>query len=359
MTQAALNVHLAGPTVRTGSTRAHPFAALFPLMNPSALAELTESISTHGLREPIVLDRDGAVIDGRNRLLACEAAGVEPRFVELDESDADLLAWVVDTNLHRRHLTDSQRAVVAARLASYGHGGSRPTQAAHVPLDLVTQRQAAQRLGVSERSVRDGRVVIDHGPADVVEDVEAGLLAVRAAAELIRASGKDRALAAEYYRMRRSSRSQEWYTPRDLLTSIVGFLGHIDLDPASNSHLTPWVPARTHFTADDDGLAHPWHGRVYLNPPFDRSPGRWVKKLHDHHVAGDVPEAISLLPARTNTQWMRTLAPYPRCFLWGRLRFSDAAGEAQFPSVLIYLGERRDEFAKHFQTVGDTYVRAS
>ncbi len=328
------------------------------MMSPEALTELAASIKARGLREPIVVDAAGMILDGRNRLLACKLAEVTPTFVEIDTPDQDLLAWVVDTNLHRRHLTESQRAVVAARLATYGHGGSRRTQAAHAPLDLVTQRQAAEKLGVSERSVRDGRVVLDHGPAELVDDVEAGVLAVRTAAELIRAAGRDRALAAEYYRMRRSSRSQEWYTPTELLARIESFLGGIDLDPASNSHDEPWVPAGRHFTAADDGLAHPWAGTVYLNPPFDRSPAAWVTKLRDHHAAGDVSEALTLLPARTNTLWMRTLAPYPRCFLWGRLRFSDSSGEAQFPSVLIYLGDRVSDFQSAFEDVGDVYVHA-
>ncbi|WP_439564935.1 DNA N-6-adenine-methyltransferase [Microcella sp.] len=337
----------------------HAFANFFPLMDQHALGELTQSIRAHGLREQIVLDTSGAIVDGRNRFLACQAAGVQPRFVTTTRSESELLAWVVDINLHRRHLTESQRAVVAARLATFGHGGARATQAAHAPLDQVTQRQAADKLGVSERSVRDGRVLLEHGPEDMLHDVEAGILAIRTAAELIRAAGKDRVLAAEYYRMRRSSRSQEWYTPKDLLHRIESFLGAIDLDPASNSHEAPWVPAKTHFTASDDGLAHAWRGRVFLNPPFDRSPRQWVQKLHDHHLAGDVPEAIALLPARTNTQWMRVLAPYPRCFLWGRLRFSDSAGEAQFPSVLIYLGGRTEAFASHFGEVGDVYAHVT
>lgn len=327
-------------------------------MDERALAELTISVRQHGLREPIALDRSGAILDGRNRYLACRAAGVEPRFVEVNRDEHDLLAWVVDTNLHRRHLSESQRGLVAARLATYRHGGARHGQAAQVPLDPMTQQQAAQQLGVSERTVRDGRVVVEHGPSVILDDVEAGVLAVRSAAELIRAAGKDRALAAEYYRMRRTSRSQEWYTPTDLLTRIEGFLGGIDLDPASNSHEHPWVPSKRHFTSADDGLAHPWAGTVYLNPPFDRSPAAWVTKLRDHHLAGDVPEALTLLPARTNTLWMRTLAPYPRCFLWGRLRFSDSAGEAQFPSVLIYLGQRVDDFSDHFSATGDVYVHS-
>lgn len=114
--------------------------------------------------------------------------------------------------------------------------------------------------------------------------------------------------------------------------------------------------AGRHFTAADDGLAQPWAGIVYLNPQFDRSPAAWVTKLRDYHLAGDVPEALTLLPARTNTLWMRTLAPYPSCLLWGRLRFSDSAGGARFPSVLIYLGQRVDDFSDHFSAIGVVHV---
>ena len=70
-------------------------------------------------REPIVLF-EGAILDGRNRYRACMAAGVDPRFEIYDGNDP--LAYVISLNLKRRHLDESQRAMVAAKIANIGGG---------------------------------------------------------------------------------------------------------------------------------------------------------------------------------------------------------------------------------------------
>jgi len=211
-------------------------------------------------------------------------------------------------------------------------------------------------MGISERTVRDGKLVIDHAPPELATEVETGITAVRAAAELIRAAGKDKALVAEYHRLRRASGSSEWYTPPHILNLAIELLGRIDLDPASNPG-EPWVTAAQHFTKEDDGLSRPWNGRVWLNPPWDGqgSPGRWVAKLVDEYESGAVTEALCLLPARVNTAWMNRLAPYPRCFVRGRLRFSDATGDAPFPVTIVYLGARVQDFVDVFSRVGPAY----
>ncbi|BDV32255.1 DNA N-6-adenine-methyltransferase [Microbacterium terricola] len=324
-------------------------------MGAEPLAELADSIRRNGLREPVVLHADDSVLDGRNRYLACRTVGVEPTFVTFRGSDEEALQFVIDTNTHRRHLTESQRALVAARLVGFSHGGDRAASVAGVP-PMLTQRQAAERLGISERTVRDGKLVLDYAPDALAGEVERGLLAVRAAAEIIRAAGKDQALVAEYHRLRRASGSEEWYTPRHILALVAELLGEIDLDPASNPG-DPWVTARQHFNRADDGLTRPWAGRVFLNPPWNAqgSPARWVAKLVDEYEEGDVTEAVCLLPARVNTSWMARLAIYPRVFVRGRLKFTDAAGDAPFPVALVYLGARVAEFTDIFSRVGNVY----
>jgi len=79
--------------------------------------------------------------------------------------------------------------------------------------------------------------------------------------------------------------------------------GEIDLDPCSNSHEEPNVPAKTHFTREDDGLAQDWHGRVYMNPPYGYEIAEWVDRLCQQYEQGSVIEAITLVPARTDTAW--------------------------------------------------------
>jgi len=96
-----------------------------------------------------------------------------------------------------------------------------------------------------------------------------------------------------------SSASDEWLTPPHIIARVVQVLGAIDLDPCSNDHGAPNVPAARHFTAADDGLAQPWVGRVFMNSPYGRSIGRWVDKLVGEYEAGRVTQAIALLPART------------------------------------------------------------
>lgn len=91
----------------------HPACKIFPALGEAELKELAEDIAVNGLLNPIVL-LDGKLLDGRNRFAACKLAGVEPRFIEF--SGDDPIAWVVSQNLVRRHLTASQRAVVALDL---------------------------------------------------------------------------------------------------------------------------------------------------------------------------------------------------------------------------------------------------
>ena len=127
----------------------HPVANLFPLLQGDDFARLVTDIKKNGLREPITTTRDGRIIDGRNRYRACVAASIAPRTAILDMDDAELLAWVLSRNLHRRHLTTAQRAAIAAELASL-KPGAKP---ANLPIWL-SQAEAAAMLKVSPRSLR-------------------------------------------------------------------------------------------------------------------------------------------------------------------------------------------------------------
>ena len=94
----------------------HPVADLFPLLQGEAFQKLVADIHKNGLLEPILVDTQRRIIDGRNRYLACLQAGVEPRFTEW-QGERSLPELALSLNLHRRHLNESQRALVAAKLA--------------------------------------------------------------------------------------------------------------------------------------------------------------------------------------------------------------------------------------------------
>lgn len=149
-----------------------------------------------------------------------------------------------------------------------------------------------------------------------------------------------------------STRSDEWNTPPEVLDAVARVLGGIDLDPCSNSTDTPNVPAERVFTEEDDGLAQVWTGRVYMNPPYGRVIGAWVQKLVDEYEAGNVTEAITLVPARTDTEWFELLVTCPFCLVKGRLKFGDADNSAPFPSAIAYFGPRPERFAHVFRHLG-------
>lgn len=150
-----------------------------------------------------------------------------------------------------------------------------------------------------------------------------------------------------------SSESPEHYTPTKVLKRVLDVFGEIDLDPCSNAHGDDaHVPAATHFTRDDDGLAREWRGRVYMNPPYGREIDAWIEKLVAEHEAGRVTEAIALLPGRIDTQWFDRLRGFLWCVIKGRLTFVGNDDPAPFPSVVFYLGERQTEFYDAFADIG-------
>ncbi len=89
----------------------HPVADLFPMLGEEELVELAEDIKQRGLLHPIVLDADGRVLDGRNRLAACKIAEVDPVFKNYTDDDPDGYALAV--NVTRRHMNKGQKAMVS------------------------------------------------------------------------------------------------------------------------------------------------------------------------------------------------------------------------------------------------------
>ena len=162
----------------------HPAAEIFPVMDEAAFAALVADIAAHGQREPILI-LDGQVIDGRHRLRACEQLGITPLVREVTADEGDPLDLVISLNLHRRHLNESQRAMVAARLETLSHG-QRADTLRDANLHVCSRSSAAQALSVSGRSVAHAAKVQTHGVQELVQAVDHGEISVSAAAQLSR-----------------------------------------------------------------------------------------------------------------------------------------------------------------------------
>jgi N6-adenosine-specific RNA methylase IME4 len=160
--------------------RFHPLANIFPLMEGSDFDQLVASLKeSGGPREPIIL-HEQMILDGRNRARACEAAGIEPRYAPLP-AGVDPVAFVIDKNLRRRHLDESQRALVASRLATMRQGERTDLQPS-AALPKVAQPQAAALMNVSPRLLRSAKRVQENGVPALVHAVEQGRLSVSEAA---------------------------------------------------------------------------------------------------------------------------------------------------------------------------------
>lgn len=205
----------------------HPYADLFPLLEGAEFDEFAADVRKSGLREKIVL-LDGQILDGRNRYRALMQSGgvmgeagtrellAIPALARVFDplTEGDPLSWVISLNIHRRHLSESQRAMIAAKLATLPQGrpsewrettvlpptvaspgtGDKPanlrdlSHVEHEPLSgfahAVRQADAATMLNVSERSVQTARQVREHGAPELVDKVERGEIKVSAAAEV-------------------------------------------------------------------------------------------------------------------------------------------------------------------------------
>ena len=167
----------------------HPWAELFPLLEGAPFDELVEDIRKHGVREPIITYQ-GKLLDGRNRYRACEVLGLDTPMREY-MGDAPLL-YVLSLNLHRRHLDESQRAMIAAKIANLSEG--RPSNDTK---DAVSIPKAAQVMNVSRASIGRARKVLDKAAPEVVAAVEAGRVSVGAAAEVADAPTEEQTAAAK------------------------------------------------------------------------------------------------------------------------------------------------------------------
>jgi len=167
----------------------HPLANLFPLIEGQEFADLASDIRAHGLRDAVVV-HEGQILDGRNRFRACKSVDAPCRFEPFTGTDP--LAFVISANLRRRHLSESQRAMVAAKLANMTKGGDRrQDQTANLrfepaPLPPVTTAKAAEMLNVAPRTVEAARVVRDKGTPALAAKVESGAVSVSAAADVAR-----------------------------------------------------------------------------------------------------------------------------------------------------------------------------
>lgn len=125
-----------------------------------------------------------------------------------------------------------------------------------------------------------------------------------------------------------SSKTDLWPTPIDLFNALNQKYG-FTLDPCATKNN---AKCARFFTEEQNGLIHKWDGeRVFMNPPYGRKIGQWVKKAYETNGL-----VVCLLPARTDTKWFHDYCLKGKIeFLKGRLKFGNSKNSAPFPSMLV------------------------
>lgn len=127
-----------------------------------------------------------------------------------------------------------------------------------------------------------------------------------------------------------SSRTDEWETPQALFDALHAEF-NFTLDPCATAEN---AKCDKFYTRAEDGLSQSWGGYVFMNPPYGRAIGNWMKKALESALAGAT--VVCLVPARTDTAWWHDFATQGEIrFLRGRLKFGGCQNSAPFPSAVV------------------------
>lgn len=331
--------------------------------------QLERNLKQEGCRDALVVWR-GILLDGHNRYEICKRLGIPFRTVDMVLPNREAaINWIIDNQLGRRNLTPEQMSYLRGKRYNQEkkeQGGDRKSCDQNDHMNERTADRLADRFKVSAPTIRRDAVfaqAVDTIAENTEPDTRKLILSGETPftkQEVIQIAQKPpEEQRAAIWPIKNpalfTSETPEWYTPDLIVDRVRMVLGVIDIDPCSNSKENPRIPAREHYTKDDDGLSREWKGTVYMNPPYGREIGDWTGYLKEQYEQGNVTEAIALVPSRTDTEWFKELRRYPRCFIWGRLKFSESENSAPFPSMAVYLGEHLDAFAGAFRDIGDIY----
>ncbi len=126
-----------------------------------------------------------------------------------------------------------------------------------------------------------------------------------------------------------------WETPIDLFRRLDTEFS-FDLDVCA---LPETAKCPRYFSPADDGLSQRWEGTCWMNPPYGREIGNWMRKAFEESQRGCT--VVCLVPARTDTEWWHQYAMRGEIrFIRGRLRFGQATNGAPFPSAIVIFRDR-------------------
>lgn len=127
-----------------------------------------------------------------------------------------------------------------------------------------------------------------------------------------------------------SSKTDDWETPQDLFDKLnQEFEFNLDVCATRENR-----KCRNFYAKELDGLKQDWHGVCWMNPPYGREIGKWIKKAYEESLTGST--VVCLLPSRTDTKWWHDYCMRGEVrFIKGRLKFGNSKNSAPFPSAIV------------------------
>lgn len=336
---------------------------LLPCLSEDEYAALKADIAERGVMVPVELDEAGNVLDGHHRLQVCAELGIEdyPTIIRPGLTEDEKRAHVLALNLDRRHLNREQRGELARQLRADGWSLRRIGDKLGVSAPTVMREAGVSDVTPDAVTGRDGKQYQPTRPAPVMAPTR------QEAEEVYESRSDENEPDAHEFEQREPwqnihlSQSNEWYTPEKYIASAVAVMGGIDVDPASNDRANETVKADTYYTAETDGLAADWTGRVWMNPPWGGLQEKFVSRLVEQVAAGIVTEAVVLVNAHsTDTKWFQPLWDHTLCFTDHRINYYGTSGSGStHGSVFVYIGPNWEAFAEEFRQYGAVVRRVA
>ena len=379
--------------------------------------DIAESVRENGVLEPLVIKSDKTIISGHRRWRAAREAGIGrvPVRVAEFESELDEREALIEFNRQREKTfsqkmaeADEIREIVSARKErerrenvsetlsnSNGDGTSENPHTSQNSNRSADERgsgtpsnsktngtmenfpssqnsntsrdEIAERVGIGSgrtydkaRAVWDAAQDGDERAAEQVEKIDHGEQSISGAVSELddHDNGSDGSEDTDGdsdndIDQFTSQQTDEWSSPRRVVEPIADVLGGFDVDPCSGAEQSPF--ADECYTEDDDGLEQPWHGDVWVNPPYS-AVSDWVEKAigESADVHGGAERVVFLCKGDSSTQWWQSAIDHATlvCAVEGRLSFGDGTNAAPFPSHIFVFGIVTDPLAEALASLG-------
>lgn len=338
--------------------------------------QFVQSVREKGVLEPLVIKGDKTILSGHRRWTAAREVGVGQVPVRIAEFDSELgeREALIEFN-RQREKTPGQLTNEFEEILEIEQQRAKERQAESGSKNLPTtddsissgnvsetngeaREKAAEKVdaGVSGRTLEKGLNVKreaedgDETAQEEWEKLQEGETSFTKAEETVKEGQSDSPASDGQVAdsesggdvgLFTSQETDEWSSPREVVEPIAESIGGFALDPCSGAEQSPFADET--YTEDDDGLSQPWHGDVWVNPPYSDM-STWTEKAVAESERGDVKRVVYLCKGDSSTQWWQSAIEQATavCAIDGRLSFGDGGNSAPFASHIFVFGALSD-----------------